>query len=408
MTYKWDAEASEIYAKELAAKICEENFVDTDALDGEQILAATPIKQVNLLAIRLLYSRWQEETRRLQSPYFDYNHPEVQYALNEFMNVLSEFIAVRQREFEPLLVDAFTNTLKLALNPKEYFSQLLRDLPNFRLSAKWVKGNRSYFQFYKSIFETLYDTAEAYPGMYANEVIDLVNRQLDQQNVEDPTELMQTLDNILPIPISLRVVEKSERAPQDRRSSGKSFFDSIVEEKLTDRIRQHAPTQPNYQQPEITPKAVDFTTPSEVPNYGNNKNTNVTEEILPQRAVITPAVNEKSKNEAASNINEQHINVTQSLNDRATTTAMVTDYHRLSRVDSIRKSISLNQRFLFTKYLFNGNADMYNNSLDELDLLTNYTDARSFVVNNYVPRFNWDVKSSEVDEFFEILKRRFS
>ncbi|MDP5139465.1 MAG: hypothetical protein NWP83_03230, partial [Spirosomaceae bacterium] len=139
MTYKWDAQVAENYAKELAAKICEENFVDTDSLDGEQILSVTPVKQVNLLAIRLLYTRWQDETRRLESPYFDFGHPEVQYALAEFMNILSEFIAVRQREFEPLLVEAITNTLQLGLNPTEYFTKLMRDLPNFRLSAQWVQ-----------------------------------------------------------------------------------------------------------------------------------------------------------------------------------------------------------------------------------------------------------------------------
>jgi hypothetical protein len=87
---------------------------------------------------------------------------------------------------------------------------------------------------------------------------------------------------------------------------------------------------------------------------------------------------------------------------------MMTDYHRLSKVDSIRKSISLNQRYLFTKHLFGGNVDAYNKSIDELDQLYSFEDARNLVTREYVPRYLWNVKGAEVEEFFEILRRRFS
>lgn len=402
MTYKWDAQAAENYAKEIAAKVCEENFVDTDALDGEQILSVTAVKQVNLLCIRLLYARWQEENRRLQSPYFDFNHPEVQYALSEFMNILSEFISVRQREFEPLLVEAITNTLQLGLKPAEYFSKLLRNLPNFRLSAQWVKKNRNYFQLNKWVFDELENIAEQHPAMYANEVIELVNKALEQRSTDDVADLMNGLAEIVPIPAGLLITEPQAEKKEERKS-GKSFFDSIVEEKLTDRIRQNVPSQPIAG--EVLPKREAVNTLPEVSKPGVVEVAQKVEEtIVPKRVSVVPS---EQKYEVRS-INEQHVNVTQSLNDKATTTAMVTDYHRLSRVDSIRKSISLNQRFTFTKYLFNDNTDIYNQSLDEIDQLQNYTDARSFVVHNYIPRFDWDVKSSEVDEFFEVLKRRFS
>lgn len=404
MTYKWDVEVAENYAKKIASKICEENFVDVDALDGELILDITPVKQVNLLVIRLLYSRWQEETRRLQSPYFDFNHPEVQYALSEFMNILSEFIAVRQREFEPLLVEAITNTLQLGLKPKEYFSKLLRDLPNFRLSAQWVKKNRNYFQLNKWVFDELEIIADQHPSMYANEVIELIHKKLDHRDAEDISGLMQSFNELLEIPDELKEIEKVENAVTERQP-GKSFFDSIVEDKLTDRIRQNVSSRPIIQEEEIKPREINVTPEVVAPTAVVEIVRKVEETIVPKPE---PLRRSEEKLEIRS-INEQHVNLTQSLNDKATTTAAsMTDYHRLGRVDSIRKSISLNQRFLFIKYLFGDNADLYNNSLDEIDQLQNYDDARSFVINNYVPRFNWNVKGTEVDEFFEVLKRRFS
>lgn len=402
MTYKWDAQVAENYAKELAAKICEENFVDTDSLDGEQILSVTPVKQVNLLAIRLLYTRWQDETRRLESPYFDFGHPEVQYALAEFMNILSEFIAVRQREFEPLLVEAITNTLQLGLNPTEYFTKLMRDLPNFRLSAQWVQKNRNYFRVNKWVFDELEKIAGLHAAMYANEVIELINTEFSQRTSDDITDVMTELSEIVPVPVGLKITEQKEEIKEER-SSGKSFFDSIVEEKLTDRIRQNAPSKPEYQEIIPTPKQVEVTPEIVKPVVVDI--TQKVEEVVVQQPVTVVRSEEKSEMRS---LNEQLINMTQSLNDKATKGDSMTDYHRLSRVDSIRKSISLNQRFSFTKYLFNNDPDAYNASLDEIDKQLNYSEARSFVVHTYIPRFNWDVKSAEVDEFFEVLKRRFS
>ncbi|MFB0946867.1 MAG: hypothetical protein ACI9V1_000750 [Spirosomataceae bacterium] len=410
MTYKWDAQVAEKYAKELATKICEENYNDADSLDGDQILEATSVRQVNFLIIRSLYNRWQEETRRLQSPYFDFAHPEVQDALSEFMNILSQFIAVRQKEFEPLLVGAIMDTLQLGMKPSEYFSKILRDLPNFRLSGQWVDRNRNYFKINTWVFDELKKIAAENPSMYANEVIELIHAKLKERDTDSIEEVLTAFSEIVAIPSGFTEPEKVEVVEVENKPS-KSFFDSIVEEKLISRIRETSANQPAERRSivEPEPQAIKLEIAKPLVVEPPTAVVSVTEEIketvvMPSRAVPTIEV---EKLETRS-VNEKHVIVTQSLNDKATTTGMMTDYHRLSKVDSIRKSVSLNQRYLFTKHLFGGNVDAYNKSIDELDQLYSFEDAQNLVIREYVPQYLWNVKSVEVEEFFEILRRRFS
>jgi hypothetical protein len=409
MIYKWDAQVAEKYAKELATKICEENYTDTDSLDGNQILSATSVRQVNLLVIRSLYNRWQEETRRLQSPYFDFTHPEVQDALSEFMNILSQFIAVRQKEFEPLLVGAITDTLQLGMKPSEYFSKILRDLPNFRISGQWVERNRNYFKINTWVFDELRKVAVENPSMYANEVIELIHAKLNERATDSIEEVLTAFNEIVAVRSRFTEPEKMEAVEVENKPS-KSFFDSIVEDKLTSRIRETSANQ-FVERPsliEFEPQAIKSKTANPIVVEQPTAVASVREEIetvvMPSRAAPTVEV---EKLEIRS-VNEKHIKVTQSLNDKATMTGMMTDYHRLSKVDSIRKSISLNQRYLFAKNLFGDNMDAYNKSIDELDQLYSFEDAQNLVTREYVRQYSWNMMSVEVEEFFEILRRRFS
>jgi hypothetical protein len=409
MIYKWDAQVAEKYAKELATKICEENYNDTDSLDGNQILSATSVHQVNLLVIRSLYNRWQEETRRLQSPYFDFTHPEVQDALSEFMNILSQFIAVRQKEFEPLLVGAIVDTLQLGMKPSEYFSKILRDLPNFRISGQWVERNRNYFKINTWVFDELKKIAVENPSMYANEVIELIHAKLNERDTDSIEETLTAFSEIVAVQSRFTEPEKVEVVEVENKPS-KSFFDSIVEDKLTSRIRETSANQSVERhsliefEPQVIKSEIVNLIVVEQPTAVVSVREEIETVVMPSRAVPTV---EAEKFEIRS-VNEKHVKVTQSLNDKATMTGMMTDYHRLSKVDSIRKSISLNQRYLFTKNLFRDNVDAYNKSVDELDQLYSFEDAQNLVTREYVRQYSWNMTSVEVEEFFEILRRRFS
>ena len=96
------------YGRRLAARLCDQHFgvPDAAALDGPAVRNFTPVRQVNLLVIRQLLSRWQAEAARMRSPYFDYEAAPVQAALAQFQNVLSRHIHLDRAAPAPTLTTA--------------------------------------------------------------------------------------------------------------------------------------------------------------------------------------------------------------------------------------------------------------------------------------------------------------
>lgn len=404
MTYKWDKASAFNYAKELAAKISDENYADRDVLEGEQLLSITPSRQINLFIIRELYEKWQTETRRMESPYFDYTNPAVKQALIQFMNTVSQFIAVKRHEFETLSTQAIFKTLELLLQPETFFEQFLRDLPNFRLSDDFIQENNKYFVQYRFVMNELKESLNHQQTIYANEAITIAKNSLTKGTIESPTDLMEQLNAIIPTPSGLKeypAVASYREEIEGKETTQKSFFDQLVEERLSEKIKAETPKTP---------------IPNVVPVIETDHTSVITPPVIP---VIAPPVRPQTEpvveqmiTDKPKRLNEQLEQTNQTLNDRATTSenaqAVTSNYHRISKIESIRKSISLNQRFLFIHNLFGGNVEAFSQALDEIDTLQSFADARELVLKKYVPRYLWDVTSVEAEEFFEILKRRFN
>ena len=100
------------------------------------------------------------------------------------------------------------------------------------------------------------------------------------------------------------------------------------------------------------------------------------------------------------------------LNDtlRATSSsepATVAETFTRTPIESVGRSISLNQKFRFINQLFNGNSSAYNQAIEEIDTLDNYGQALDLISYRYASQYLWDMSSDEVSELVEILKRRF-
>ncbi|GHS91300.1 hypothetical protein FACS1894174_06660 [Bacteroidia bacterium] len=70
----------------------------------------------------------------------------------------------------------------------------------------------------------------------------------------------------------------------------------------------------------------------------------------------------------------------------------------------LRKVISLNDRFRFQKDLFNGNAKLMDDILDQLNGFTSLNDVLIFLNNN----FSWNWEEEPASDFRIILEKRFS
>ena len=72
-------------------------------------------------------------------------------------------------------------------------------------------------------------------------------------------------------------------------------------------------------------------------------------------------------------------------------------------------NIGLNDRIAFIKHLFESNTDDYTRVLSQINSMTTFQEASSFVINNIKPDYNnWEDKEEYADRFLSIIEKRFN
>ena len=72
-------------------------------------------------------------------------------------------------------------------------------------------------------------------------------------------------------------------------------------------------------------------------------------------------------------------------------------------VTDIRQAISLGDRFLFQRELFAGNGELMQKALDQLNNCSTFDEAMEYIRDS----FDWDMESTAVQLFENVLRRRF-
>lgn len=75
------------------------------------------------------------------------------------------------------------------------------------------------------------------------------------------------------------------------------------------------------------------------------------------------------------------------------------------KITRLKESLTINQKFMFTKILFHGDFEIFTEAIDKIDRFDNLTQAIRYLEQNYP---DWDRESEEYEEFVEILQNRFS
>jgi negative regulator of replication initiation len=310
-------EAIALYSDEYATKVLAGAFDKRPALTGQELLSLCPVNQVNLFLVGGLFRLWKEEVKKLKSPYFDYEHAEVQQALQQFMNVLSRHIRVDKEHLLPLLKKAVSTALLVVFSPYDYYSSVIAGTGNmfqgsaFREELRYLKVNKA------------------------------------------PLE---------------RLLQKLEETGQEEIPGNQAFalLDQILEEV-------------NFTPADVEPFIEQFSQ---------------TLPLDPERFYVkvkTPAPQKKEVPTAAP---------TQTETRNRTTVA-----DELRKIERIRDTLTINQKFMFTKVLFNGDFELFSQTIDEIDRQATLTDALR-KLEAYL--HTWDTESEEYQEFMEILEQRFA
>jgi hypothetical protein len=77
-------------------------------------------------------------------------------------------------------------------------------------------------------------------------------------------------------------------------------------------------------------------------------------------------------------------------------------------ITDLKSAITLNDKMLFVKDLFNGYSLAYSEAIEILNRFNGFEEAERFLKVNYVAKNNWEGKQATTDKFYSLLRRRFS
>ena len=106
---------------------------------------------------------------------------------------------------------------------------------------------------------------------------------------------------------------------------------------------------------------------------------------------------------------EETITINQKISSQlGNTSAGITEQLSVKPLSDIKTAISLNDKLLFVKELFNGYNLAYSEAVEILNRFTSFDEALRFLNANYIIKNNWESKPETTEKFYAILKRRYS
>ena len=350
---KLNLSAISAYADLVGQKIGGEYFQSKNVIAGQDIVNLSSIKQVNYFVLKELFSQWQTEIARLESPFFDYKNEDVKSAMQSLMNVLSKNILVKEDDFQPLLSKAIAETLFLILSPYDYFHSNLEKAPS--LSFKFLHSQLKYFKINRHLYMLLLEQLES--------------RQQGQLSLD---EVGHVLDGIF---------KSTAEGPEDIDAFIQSFAQLVplqVEDFFKDDV-------------ELSPKEEE-----EIDDIQNH--------LFQDFEEMDELAIEKSKQQ----LNDRYASEVKTINEKlAAPTMDIATSHESKPVESILKSISINQRYRFIKELFDGNTESFENAIEEIEDCPTFENAVGHLVQNYARDNHWNMQSTEIKDFLKVIIKKF-
>ncbi|RZS95764.1 hypothetical protein [Cecembia calidifontis] len=358
------------YADKFTVKICDAYFSQRKYMTGPEMVQLTPSIQVNFFSIKSLFEAWQQELEKMKSnPYFDYRDNAVHEALREFMNILSRSIKVERKDFEPLLKNAVVESIQLALDPVAYFEKEFDKKDPSQLNA-YLKENKKYFKWHTDLIQNIIDRAGlAHTREAFKQALNQNFERLSDQ-LEPAEKLLETLNAVYPL--ELPKLFENPSVNQAVEANTPTPEPPLTAEGPKAQTTSQAAEPEKKPEPETIKQS---SSPSSLPSAINYK-------MAPMENALDP-LQIWSKFEA-----EEYSIMKGTIKDLA-------------------DSIGINQKFMFTKALFDGNPDLLSHALKSIDQCESFADAINLLNQRYVGELNWDKNSDEVNEFLQLIFRKF-
>ena len=371
MEDKYNQLRLERYSKELANLLCDRHFAAYDTINGPQLIGFTPIKQINLFVIKELLLKWHHEMANLRSPYFDYEHEEVKEALLNFMNVLSRKILIKRNAFEPLLQKAIYDTFLLKLDPVATFEEKFLRIQE-EITLPKLQENLKYIDLDKPLFSGFVGTLS--PSNRDRDYI-LSRFRLylnaNQDSIAPLSELVTACSSLLPI---------SEEEIRQTAPQGPSLAAFAAAVKPT-------PAAPVEEKDIVAPI------------HMAQREASAPVAAAPKPAAADGSLNERFRANERPTMNEKF---------SRPASASVADTLGNRKIESLKNSISINQRFSFINELFDGDNMTYYQTIQKLDEYNNPDEAKRYVLQDLASRYDWSKKQENVSKLIRLIERKFA
>lgn len=389
MTLQSNSNYLENYAAGYAQLVCDGFFSSRQFITGQEIIQLTPSAQVNFFIIKRLFELWQEELGKLKSsPFFDYRDIAVHEALTQFMNVLSRRIKVERSHLEVMLRDAVEEAVHVACNPVSFYQHEVSKAPHGKIN-EYLKENKKYYKWNDRLVSSLIDKAGIGLDLASYQSAIEATYGVLQDSLEPAEQLLASLGEEMPFSLDTywgRTAEAAAAfAPEPEEEllaeiDAPYFSDEDLEEDLHEEevIREEVFSE-EFVEEESMPEEV-F---SAIPARSQEESMRV--------APLSPGPNGK-------------------LLDAAQLQALfATETYKGMKgiLGELVDSLALNQRFMFTKELFDGNADLLRYALKSVDQSSTFVEAVDLINARYVIELGWDIESEEVREFMQQVYRKF-
>ena len=366
------------YAARFTATVLNEAYRNETVVKGPELLKITPVRQVNLGILNRLFEQWKNTALAFRSIYFDFESEDVKTALQAFMNTVSQHIAVKRNDLEPLFLDAVKDAITLLYTPESYFEEKLRAMPESVFTPEKAEQLVKYTQIHngiaKALAQRLADSNA--DSVYMTQVIGwLYEVKSDAELLDDVTPFISQFSEILTLDSSelLPVVHVSSQVAvqNGQKQEPKSFFDSAFSE-------------------------IDPARPVTIPGQTSSQ-----QRAEPGVAVLSEIVSKTNSSERESLNNRFKVEIPKVSDESRYGSVQV-------KVENIAGSIPLGQRFMFVNQLFNRNSEHFDKAIYELDLVKNFEEAENLIWHRYASKYAWDVNGEAIQALLSIVKRKFS
>ncbi|MDB5158882.1 MAG: hypothetical protein JWR50_3589 [Mucilaginibacter sp.] len=167
------------------------------------------------------------------------------------------------------------------------------------------------------------------------------------------------------------------------------YEDEDIEEELVD---------------EVIPEEPEPAKPASVPEVKTKEVAAIEVPKEPIKEVIKPVV----KNDGATKDKEEILTINQRISAQKVASANITEQAGTQAITNLKQAITLNDKLLYIKDLFNGYSLAYSEAIEILNRFNSFEEANRFLTKNYTVKNNWDSKPDTANKFFELLKRRYA